>query len=422
METQLNATLGYAVGLSGLLVTIALRSFILRLLRLLSPPILTVIWEIRTFTRLAREISDWVTKHLLYRSFFRSKSSVDTCSRAQTILFTSYLVANLTCVFIGAKDWSEACSRAGSLATINALLLYVGPCFSFAAGILRLRLRIYHKVHASAGFMVCILASFHAVGAVSTRRGFSLNEIGNILAVFGLGGICLLMMPISFFSKIFPYEFLLFIHRTIAILLGYALWLHLPAKELFPRLYLYLLIGVFSSMILLIGTITLFRSRCRFHSADLAWSTTPVIQIVIRLQTRLKLEPGQYINLWIPSGILSALQLHPFTVTSWSSDPTDTLVVFAKIRQGFTSNLSKQLKAGDSQKWAMFTGPHGSKLPVDRYDSVFLVATGFGIVALLPYLQWLTYANHAHQLESHAPNPKAYRRVHLLWSVDDWGE
>lgn len=69
------------------------------------------------------------------------------------------------------------------MAMINMLLLYISPCFGFVADILRLPLRIYHQVHASAGYMVGILASFHAVGTVVAKGGFAVNNIRNLLAV-----------------------------------------------------------------------------------------------------------------------------------------------------------------------------------------------------------------------------------------------
>ncbi|KAJ3453493.1 hypothetical protein MRS44_013555 [Fusarium solani] len=166
--------------------------------------------------------------------------------------------------------------------------------------------------------------------------------------------------------------------------------------------------------------IALYRSRCRFHLADLSWSSKPIIQVLVRLQSRLKVEPGQYINLWIPSSLLSTLQIHPFTVASWSPDAAETLVVFAEIRKGFTSSLRNKVRFGDSQSFAMFTGPHGSRLPVDKYDHVLLIATDLGIVALLPYLQWLTHAHHAHQLEEGTNRFKSCRSIHLIWHLRDW--
>lgn len=229
-------------------------------------------------------------------------------------------------------------------------------------------------------------------------------------------------MPISFFARILPYEILLFIHRTMSLMLGYAIWRHLPTKELFPRLYLYIIGGVFSLAMAVQTGITLYRSRCRFHRADLSWSSKPIIQVLVRLQSRLKVEPGQYINLWIPSSLLSTLQIHPFTVASWSPDAAETLVIFAEIRKGFTSSLHHQVRFGDSQSFAMFTGPHGSRLPVDKYDHVLLVATDLGIVALLPYLQWLTHAHHAHQLEEGTNRFKSCRNIHLIWHLCDWGK
>jgi hypothetical protein len=80
-------------------------------------------------------------------------------------------------------SWSEAYARAGTLAIINMILLYSGPCFGFVAGILGLPLRIYQQVHASAGYMVAILASLHAVGTVIIKGGFAMNNVHNLLAL-----------------------------------------------------------------------------------------------------------------------------------------------------------------------------------------------------------------------------------------------
>lgn len=226
-------------------------------------------------------------------------------------------------------------------------------------------------------------------------------------------------MPISFFSKILPYEFLLFMHRIISLLFGYAIWRHLPAEQIFPRLYIYVIVGVFSAAIVLQVAITLFRSRCHFHSADLSWSSKPIIQILIRLRKRLKIEPGQYVNLWIPSNLLTKFQIHPFTVASWSPDAVDTMVIFADIHKGFTRSLHSRARFGDWQGVAIFTGPYGARLPVDKYSHVMLIATDLGVVALLPYLQWLTHAHHAHQLEEEF---RACRRIHLIWHLCDWGK
>ena len=39
----------------------------------------------------------------------------------------------------------------------------------------------------------------------------------------------------------------------------------------------------------------------------------------------------------------------------------------------------------------MFSGPHGTDVSMDEYESVLIVASGFGIAALLSHLKKLIY-------------------------------
>jgi NAD(P)H-flavin reductase len=43
----------------------------------------------------------------------------------------------------------------------------------------------------------------------------------------------------------------------------------------------------------------------------------------------------------------------------------------------------------------MFSGPYGIDLAKDRYESVLIVASGFSIAALLPYLKKLIHGYNA---------------------------
>jgi NAD(P)H-flavin reductase len=51
---------------------------------------------------------------------------------------------------------------------------------------------------------------------------------------------------------------------------------------------------------------------------------------------------------------------------------------------------------------------------VDRYESVVLVASGFGIAAAISYLKKLVY--------SYNTSASRTRRVHLVWEVETLGE
>jgi hypothetical protein len=92
----------------------------------------------------------------------------------------------------------------------------------------------------------------------------------------------------------------------------------------------------------------------------------PVItaaHIRILLPRPLKVEPGQYINLWMPSVSLSSwMQTHPFTVVSWSRDRQDTIELLLQPRDGLSADLvgyAPAAKESSISFLALFTGPHG---------------------------------------------------------------
>ena len=111
------------------------------------------------------------------------------------------------------------------------------------------------------------------------------------------------------------------------------------------------------------------------------------------------------------------MQSHPFTVASWSPTEQGSLKLFIEPRKGFTSKL---LRAGETKKpgddaslsyLALFTGPHGICFPVWDFKTVLMFATGFGIVAMLPYLENLIHGHKYHKSRT--------RRIHLVWHVED---
>jgi hypothetical protein len=62
----------------------------------------------------------------------------------------------------------------------------------------------------------------------------------------------------------------------------------------------------------------------------------------------------------------------------------------------------------------MFSGPHGASVPMDDYESILMVASGFGIAALGPYLKQLIHNSHARKVQA--------RRVHVIWQIQDIGQ
>jgi NAD(P)H-flavin reductase len=126
----------------------------------------------------------------------------------------------------------------------------------------------------------------------------------------------------------------------------------------------------------------------------------------------LKIDPGQYVNIWIPSASFwSIVQTHPFTVVSWSHKPQDHLDLFIKRRKGFTNDLYSLSEYGPTTSIVMFTGPHGQSFSTDKHETIIMIATGFGIAAHLPYLKKLIYDHHMRKIP--------LRRLHLIWQIED---
>jgi NAD(P)H-flavin reductase len=135
--------------------------------------------------------------------------------------------------------------------------------------------------------------------------------------------------------------------------------------------------------------------------------------VTIYLRKPIKVEPGQYINLWILCSPLSVFQRHPFTIVSCPTRPQSELTLFIKPRRGLTKSFLNLVKYGSTTTIAAFTGPHGRKLPTQEVYHVLLFATDFRIAAVIPYLRVLIDSHHAHEL--------CIKRVHLVWQLSNPG-
>jgi NAD(P)H-flavin reductase len=128
-----------------------------------------------------------------------------------------------------------------------------------------------------------------------------------------------------------------------------------------------------------------------------------------------KAEAARYTNLWIPSvSFWSFPQTHPFTVVSWAATAQGTLDLLIEPRSGLTRELLDHAKRGYTiDPIVMFSGPHGMDLAIDKYESILMVASGFGITAFLPYLKKLIHDYNAREGRA--------RRIHVVWQITDRG-
>lgn len=136
----------------------------------------------------------------------------------------------------------------------------------------------------------------------------------------------------------------------------------------------------------------------------------------IVLQAPLKIRPGQYINIWIPSlGIRSWFQTHPFMVASWTGTEQTTLELLIEPRRGWTKRLRSHasIMSGQNNGFGrvLFSGPHGVPVPIEKSEYIFMVASGYGIIPHLPLLERLVQGTLAHEVVA--------RRIHLIWEIED---
>jgi predicted ferric reductase len=214
------------------------------------------------------------------------------------------------------------------------------------------------------------------------------------------------------------YEIFLRTHQALAALLLYALWRHFPSESPFPRFYLYITVGLFLLTFLIQCGMIIYRNGIFGYS----WSRAQIthefgaVRVRIHLEKPLKTEAGQHINLWIPSvSSWSFMQSHPFVVISWADTPQKTLDLFIEPRRGLTRELLHHPKSFHTPNpLVLFSGPHGKSAAVDGYESILMVASGFGIAAQLPYLKRLIHGYNAREVQA--------RRIHLVWQIRDIGK
>lgn len=291
--------------------------------------------------------------------------------------------------------------------------LFLGAHISFLSDLFGVSLKSWRLVHRSAGIMSFSLMLLHILIVVASRVSFSLSVPENLYGLIGGSALCLLiLLSIPFFRKP-SYEIFLRMHQAVASLVVYSIVRHLISQSNFKWSYVYIFAGVFVALLAFQCGVVMFRNKAWGRHFPRAFIThiDQTVMIRMTMSRPIEVKAGQYINLWIPSvSFWSFLQSHPFVVTNWADGKQDTLELFIQPRRGLTRELFSHGtldERGSVPRLALFSGPHGISVPVGEYETVLMVATGFGIAAQLPYLRKLIHGYN---------NCKARtRRVHLVW-------
>lgn len=233
----------------------------------------------------------------------------------------------------------------------------------------------------------------------------------------------LLLLSVPILRQTF-YEIFLRTHQALAIFTASSVWRHLRFIDGFPWLYIYIYGGVACFLNLVYVGLTVYRNKRRGNPFPrfLVRQQDGGICVTVELSRPVRVEAGQYINLWVWAPAVnpwSWIQTHPFTVISWSPIEQISLELLIEPRSGLTSKL---IQTGTVERPtddaslsypALFSGPHGVSFPVWEFKTVIMFATGFGIAALLPFLEKLVHGRKFFK--------GCARRIHLVWHVQDLG-
>ncbi|KAL4891357.1 hypothetical protein BDV59DRAFT_194324 [Aspergillus ambiguus] len=393
---------------------------------------LLLIRAVSTLTNWTNLISVLVSRHLTLPLVVQRHQLCGPWTRASVFVHLSFVAVNVFLVFFRVKSLSSAGHRAGKLALVNLVFPLSTIHLSHLADLLAITLRTCRKIHRTTGWIGFALLSFH-VAAVAQAPGFnfSLNESKDLWAVIaGISLGLIAILSIQWLRRL-SYEIFLRTHQALAGLVVYGTWRHLPTRSHHSKLYLLVALGIFGFTFFLQLVTFLYRNGLfagRGSPRALVSFTTrksetedtvaTATHIRILLPRAIKIEAGQYINLWIPSvSLWSWAQTHPFTVTTWSKGVVDTMELLVQPRGGLSAELLRYTKGavdGSVSFLALFTGPHGTNIDASHYESVLVVAGGFGIAAAIPHLKKL--------IHGYNTCTSQVRRLHLVWQVESIDE
>ncbi|KKZ68760.1 hypothetical protein EMCG_05636 [[Emmonsia] crescens] len=402
----------YSVVAGGILVTLTLIRVICSLKS-----------RINTFSML-------ISKHLAYPCLLKRHRLFGPWTRANVLLYIVYGVVTIFFIAFRVPSASEAARRAGTLSLVNMGVTFIATHLSFLADCLGISLKICRRIHRAAGWMAGVLLTFHIILHTLVQRAeLSFRNHSNLFGLIGAASLIFLLLFSLPFCRRLAYEIFLRTHQSLAAVSVYATWRHLPSDSIFPRIYIYVPLGILSLTTLLQFLIFLYRNRVlssqlspralvTCEKDDPSDKNDQVegrpIKIHVTLPQPLEVKAGQYVNLWVPSvglGLASWMQTHPFMVTSWSPGKQDVLELFAQTRRGLTAKLQARAAVDGSASFTVFvSGPHGLSEPVSHYETVLAIASGFGIAGVLPYLKQL--------LHGYNTSTSSIRRVHLVWQVE----
>lgn len=278
----------------------------------------------------------------------------------------------------------------------------------------------FNAYHRAVSRVTFILAVIHAATKHKMMQTFHaplrIIYFPTLLFRVGVTAISLwsLMVLLGFF-RVKYYEAFLFVHVTGAIAAYICILYHL--NGLGYKQTMYVSLGLLcADLVIRIGRIVFANVSIYIKPISESNKTTKayisllpsgVVNVRVRTPIQWPYAPGQYV--YIHFNRLNIIESHPFSAVGPSSQG-ESFQLLCKARGGITKRLREYIEAnidkeGEQIKMdVLIEGPYGVHCPVERYDSILLVAGGIGITGIIPYVEYLVLSPHPHE-------------IHLIWTV-----
>ncbi|KAJ5639159.1 uncharacterized protein N7484_007021 [Penicillium longicatenatum] len=302
--------------------------------------------------------------------------------------------------------------------------MFLGGGYETGARLLGVSLETYGFFHHTIGFVAFIEALVHIIITAQIKA----IEWSNTVEFYGLlTGCMFLALSILPLIRKRVYEIFVLTHTGCALTSIYGIWCHVRSDNgslsKFPLAYLCIFALTrtiqLSRMIyrnITIGTIPVRLVMSHFEGN--------IARITLSVPRPWTVRAGERINLGVPRvGIFYSFQAHPFAISWWEENDKGRAVSISFLirpRSGFTKKLLKRIEP-NRECGAWVDGPYGPSsidwkggTSAGDYGHIFMVATGIGIAAQLPYIKEV--------LHGHENAQVCTQRISLVWQIDAIGD
>ncbi|KAK9328242.1 ferric reductase NAD binding domain-containing protein [Lipomyces starkeyi] len=220
-----------------------------------------------------------------------------------------------------------------------------------------------------------ITAYYLLSGDASKYRATILRNI-NMFGIFAISASCMILIQAQYVFQRYWYEIFLTLHLVLAIVFFITLRVHLSNYTFVYYLYVAVTIYAVDRLMRLVRVLSgNISGYAEIHA------NADATQIIIKPLVPFKYRPGQYAFLYVLR--FNIWQSNPFSIAETRDNK---YICVAKRRRGVTSRLHGYAVDRDTHRARIWLeGPHGTTYPLERYESVLLLAGGIGITAAISY-------------------------------------